>query len=140
MAPLTLVTGAGGFIGGQLVRDLLGQGVPVRAVDKKPVEEWYFQSSNAENLVVDLQLADHHHLRAAGTGQPGQKLTHAPRCARGQHPGDGAEARAPPVQAPPGTPPAHAHDGYSVPSRRRFGRPGKIYRQSAGSRCYEYEM
>jgi len=58
MAQLTLVTGAGGFIGGQLVRDLLAQGVPVRAVDKKPVEEWYFRSSNAENLVVDLQLAE----------------------------------------------------------------------------------
>ena len=58
MAQLTLVTGAGGFIGGQLVRDLLAKGVPVRAVDKKPVDEWYFRSSNAENLVADLQLAE----------------------------------------------------------------------------------
>ena len=34
MAKLTLVTGAGGFIGGQLVRDLLRQDIAVRAVDK----------------------------------------------------------------------------------------------------------
>jgi nucleoside-diphosphate-sugar epimerase len=36
----------------------LAKGVPVRAVDKKPVDEWYFQSSNAENLVADLQLVE----------------------------------------------------------------------------------
>ena len=42
----------------RLVRDLLAKAVPVRAVDKKPVEEWYFRSSNAENLVADLQLAE----------------------------------------------------------------------------------
>ena len=30
----------------------------MRAVDKKPVDEWYFRSSNAENLVADLQLAE----------------------------------------------------------------------------------
>ena len=34
MTRLTLVTGAGGFIGGQLVRDLVANGVAVRAVDK----------------------------------------------------------------------------------------------------------
>ena len=58
MAQFTLVTGAGGFIGGQLVRDLLANGFPVRAVDKKPVDEWYFQSPAAENVVADLQLID----------------------------------------------------------------------------------
>ena len=30
----------------------------MRAVDKKPVDEWYFRSSKAENLVADLQLAE----------------------------------------------------------------------------------
>ena len=55
MSKLTLVTGAGGFIGGQLVRDLLKQNVPVRAVDKKPVADWYFRSDTAENIVADLQ-------------------------------------------------------------------------------------
>lgn len=58
MSQMTLVTGAGGFIGGQLVRDLSQKGVPVRAVDKKPVSDWYFRSPDAENLVVDLQLAE----------------------------------------------------------------------------------
>ena len=58
MAELTLVTGAGGFIGGQLVRDLLAKGIPVRAVDKKKVDEWFFQSPKAENVVADLQLAE----------------------------------------------------------------------------------
>jgi GDP-D-mannose 3', 5'-epimerase len=55
MSKLTLVAGAGGFIGGQLVRELLKQNIPVRAVDKKPVEDWYFRSKDAENLVADLQ-------------------------------------------------------------------------------------
>jgi nucleoside-diphosphate-sugar epimerase len=58
MAKLTLVTGAGGFIGGQLVRDLLAQGVPVRAVDNKQLDDWYFRSPEAENVVADLRLAD----------------------------------------------------------------------------------
>src|SRR5689334_4394768 len=36
-----LVTGAGGFIGGHLVGRLLDDGVTVRAVDVKPLEQWY---------------------------------------------------------------------------------------------------
>jgi GDP-D-mannose 3', 5'-epimerase len=58
MAQFTLVTGAGGFIGGQLVRELLADGMPVRAVDKKPLAEWYFQSTDAENIVADLRFAE----------------------------------------------------------------------------------
>jgi GDP-D-mannose 3',5'-epimerase len=50
-----LVTGAGGFIGGQLVRNLVKQGIEVRAVDRKPVNEWYYHSSAAENTVCDLK-------------------------------------------------------------------------------------
>jgi len=49
-----VVTGAGGFIGGHLVADLLRAGRWVRAVDKKPPEEWYQRFAEAENLVLDL--------------------------------------------------------------------------------------
>jgi nucleoside-diphosphate-sugar epimerase len=38
---LVLVTGAGGFIGGHLVADLVRKGHQVRAVDRKPLAEWY---------------------------------------------------------------------------------------------------
>ena len=68
MSQLTLVAGAGGFIGGHLVRDLLAKGVAVRAVDKKPLEDWYFQSPQAENLVADLQLAEACDMAAKGVG------------------------------------------------------------------------
>ncbi len=49
-----LVAGAGGFIGGHLVAHLRSEGVEVRAVDKKPFEEWYQVHADAENLVLDL--------------------------------------------------------------------------------------
>ncbi len=40
-AGLVLVTGGGGFIGGHLVADLKRAGHDVRAVDRKPLSEWY---------------------------------------------------------------------------------------------------
>jgi GDP-D-mannose 3', 5'-epimerase len=50
-----LVAGGGGFIGGWLVRDLLMKGFSdVRSVDVKPLNEWYQQHPDAENLVLDL--------------------------------------------------------------------------------------
>lgn len=50
-----LVTGAGGFIGGHLVKDLLKKGYDVKAVDIKPVLEWYQAFRGAENIQLDLK-------------------------------------------------------------------------------------
>jgi nucleoside-diphosphate-sugar epimerase len=51
-----VVCGAGGFIGGHLVKNLLADGVDVvRAVDIKPLENWYQAAPGVENVVADLQ-------------------------------------------------------------------------------------
>ena len=54
----TVVTGAGGFIGGHLVADLLRSGRSVRAVDVKPQHEWYQVHHAADNVVADLQYLE----------------------------------------------------------------------------------
>lgn len=51
-----VVCGAGGFIGGHLVKSLRDNGVDVvRAVDVKPLGEWYQVSREVENLSLDLK-------------------------------------------------------------------------------------
>jgi len=55
---LALVAGGGGFIGGHLVAALRAQGLRVRAVDRKPFEEWYQRFDDVENVVADLSLRD----------------------------------------------------------------------------------
>ena len=54
MSERLLVTGAGGFIGGHFVANLLCEGNEVRAVDIKPLQEWYQTFPEAENLQLDL--------------------------------------------------------------------------------------
>jgi GDP-D-mannose 3',5'-epimerase len=51
-----LVCGAGGFIGGHLVKTLKAsvEG-EIRAVDIKPIDEWYQTTDGVENLSLDLQ-------------------------------------------------------------------------------------
>ncbi len=52
---LIVVTGAGGFIGGALVRYFRDKGFArLRAVDKKPLAHWYQRTPEAENLCLDL--------------------------------------------------------------------------------------
>jgi GDP-D-mannose 3',5'-epimerase len=52
---LILVTGAGGFIGGSLVRYFHDQGFTnLRAVDKKPLPAWYQRVDGVECLCMDL--------------------------------------------------------------------------------------
>jgi len=55
-APQAVVCGAGGFIGGHLVKDLLKRGIRViRAVDVKPLEDWHQITDGIENLSLDLK-------------------------------------------------------------------------------------
>jgi nucleoside-diphosphate-sugar epimerase len=62
-----LVCGAGGFIGGHLVKDLLESGArEVRAVDIKPLNEWYQRTPGALNLTLDLQDKANCYQAAAG--------------------------------------------------------------------------
>ena len=52
---LILVAGAGGFIGGSLVRYFHDQGFTnIRGVDKKPLPFWYQTTPGAQNLCLDL--------------------------------------------------------------------------------------
>jgi nucleoside-diphosphate-sugar epimerase len=54
-----LVSGAGGFIGGWLVRYLKENGfADVRAIDIKPLDEWYQVIEGVDNRVADLRLLD----------------------------------------------------------------------------------
>ena len=50
-----LVAGAGGFIGGHLVKRLISDGHNVVGVDLKPLENWFQLSQKAENYSLDLK-------------------------------------------------------------------------------------
>ena len=69
MDDLVVVTGAGGFIGGHLVRNLMEQGVPVRAVDHKPTSTWYQLHPGVESLQLDLSLLESCRTAVAGASE-----------------------------------------------------------------------
>src|SRR5208282_1732843 len=52
---LIVIGGAGGFIGGSLARHFHDKGfIRIRAVDKKPLYEWYQRVPGVECLSMDL--------------------------------------------------------------------------------------
>ena len=53
-----VVTGGGGFIGWHLVLRLLSDGVQVRAVDVKPLEDWYQLGDGVESLQLDVSTQE----------------------------------------------------------------------------------
>ena len=66
----TVVAGAGGFIGGALIAALRQQGrANLRAVDIKPIGEWYQIFDDVENLELDLNSLSHCHKAVAGAGE-----------------------------------------------------------------------
>ncbi len=66
-AEVVVITGAGGFIGGHLVAKLSASGCKrIRAVDVKPLTEWYQLFSDVENLCLDLNLKENCERAAKG--------------------------------------------------------------------------
>ncbi len=64
---LIVVTGGGGFIGGNLVASLRQRGYShIRAVDVKPLEHWYQKFEGVENLCLDLNEKDNCEIAANG--------------------------------------------------------------------------
>ena len=56
---LIVITGAGGFIAGNLARYFRKEGFTrIRAVDKKPLYEWYLHVSGVENLCLDVSVEE----------------------------------------------------------------------------------
>jgi len=64
------VTGAAGFIGGHLVAAFRAQGyTQIRAVDIKPLEQWYQRFDDVENLQLDLNLKENCEIAAEGADE-----------------------------------------------------------------------
>jgi len=66
-ARLIVITGAGGFIGGHLVASFRARGhKSIRAVDIKPLEDWYQRFDDVENLSLDLNQKENCEIAARG--------------------------------------------------------------------------
>jgi GDP-D-mannose 3', 5'-epimerase len=64
---LVVVTGAGGFIGGHLVSSFRAGGYQaIRAIDIKPLHQWYQRFEDVENLSLDLNLKENCETAAQG--------------------------------------------------------------------------
>jgi nucleoside-diphosphate-sugar epimerase len=64
---LIVITGAGGFIGGALARYFKNKGFHnIRAIDKKPLNEWYQRVDGVENLSLDLSEEQNCHRVSKG--------------------------------------------------------------------------
>lgn len=82
MSELSVVCGAGGFLGGHLVRALLGMGHNVRAVDIKPLSEWYQRFPESDNVGCrDLRYLENCIASIDGGGQ--QCVVYNASCAMG---------------------------------------------------------
>jgi GDP-D-mannose 3', 5'-epimerase len=67
---LVVVTGAGGFIGGHLVSSFRTRGYKaIRAVDIKPLSDWYQRFDGVENLSVDLNRRENCETVARGANE-----------------------------------------------------------------------
>ena len=65
-----VVAGAGGFIGGHLVAAFRKKGYSrIRAVDVKPLDEWYQRFDDVENLQLDLNLRENCEITAQGADE-----------------------------------------------------------------------
>src|SRR5690349_2927096 len=53
-----LITGAGGFIGGAVAAALHRDGVTLRCVDHRPLDQWHQVLPDADNVVADLRGID----------------------------------------------------------------------------------
>ena len=64
---LIVITGAGGFIGGNLAKYFAAKGFTrIRAVDKKPLYEWYLRVPGVESLCLDVSEEDNCHQACEG--------------------------------------------------------------------------
>jgi GDP-D-mannose 3',5'-epimerase len=63
------VLGAGGFVGGRMVRRLLEDGYDVMAVSSSPVEKWVLPDERAENVSNDLMRPNACHAAVAGAAE-----------------------------------------------------------------------
>jgi GDP-D-mannose 3',5'-epimerase len=65
-----VVAGGGGFIGGHLVAAFRRQGYTrIRAVDVKPLDEWYQRFDDVENLQLDLNFKENCEIAAEGADE-----------------------------------------------------------------------